>query len=410
MIGYACIAVAVPGSKIMSCMARSASYERLIDITRFNLNALNTLINYNNSNEIGLFRICSELIPFGSSPVNTTDWQKIFNAEFKSLADKIREASIRISMHPGQYTVINSIDEGVVLRAYEDLRYHSRVLDALGGDIQNKIILHIGGVYGDKKSAIKRFIDAFSGIPDRAKCRIAIENDDKFFNIKDALEISSALSIPVIYDVLHNEINPYNEDSDNQWIMECKKTWGTIDGKQKIHYSEQEPGRRSGSHSRGISAEKFFKFYISLTEIPDIMLEVKNKNISALKCLAITNPDNADILKAEYKRYEMTFLSKGSDYINEARELVKACNTFGFYQLIENIENMPLYPQGDYFALRTVADYLYNNITLEEADALERALSMYAKGKHSIAPVKLRLQDLAAKYGNEIQYSYFLNS
>ena len=60
-------------------------------------------------------------------------------------------------MHPGQYTVLNSPNPEVVERAILDLDYHTKLLSSLGGGQENKMILHIGGGYGDKSQAIERF-------------------------------------------------------------------------------------------------------------------------------------------------------------------------------------------------------------------------------------------------------------
>ena len=49
-------------------------------------------------------------------------------------------------MHPGQYAVLNAMDEKIVERAVEDLEYHARFLDQLGLDVRHKIILHVGGI------------------------------------------------------------------------------------------------------------------------------------------------------------------------------------------------------------------------------------------------------------------------
>ena len=65
-------------------------------------------------------------------------------------------------MHPGQYTVLNSPNVEVVNRAIDDLNYHTKVLDSLGVGSEHKIVLHIGGVYDDKDSAIRRFITNYS--------------------------------------------------------------------------------------------------------------------------------------------------------------------------------------------------------------------------------------------------------
>ncbi len=75
------------------------------------------------------------------------------------------------------------------------------------------------------------------------------------------------------------------------WINECKKTWKEKDGFQKIHYSQQDPLKRTGSHSNTIKIDEFLDFYESLGRKDiDIMLEVKDKNLSALKCINCTSP------------------------------------------------------------------------------------------------------------------------
>lgn len=119
---------------------------------------LDRVLDYNIQNGIKLFRISSDIIPFGSHPVNTLEWQEIFNGKLKEIGHKALTKGIRLSMHPGQYTVLNSPDESVVARAAEDLRYHARFMDAMGLGKEHKIILHIGSIDGDKTEAVKRFI------------------------------------------------------------------------------------------------------------------------------------------------------------------------------------------------------------------------------------------------------------
>jgi UV DNA damage endonuclease len=161
-IGYACLGVGIPGSDFKTCTIKNASEERLAEITTHNLDSLERLIKYNISMKIHLFRISSDLIPFASSPVNSLKWQEMFSEKFQKIGDLIKQNQIRVSMHPGQYTVLNSKSSEVVTRAVEELRYHKDVLNALKVDAENKIVLHIGGIYGDKKSAQKRFLENFA--------------------------------------------------------------------------------------------------------------------------------------------------------------------------------------------------------------------------------------------------------
>ena len=82
------------------------------------------------------------------------------------------------------------------------LEYHYKILDILG--IKNKIIiLHIGGNNFGKEKSMKRFINNFNKLPKYIKECIAIENDDKIFNINDCLYISNILNIPVVLDYHH---------------------------------------------------------------------------------------------------------------------------------------------------------------------------------------------------------------
>lgn len=286
-IGYACLTVGVPETEIKSCKQRNATEERLKELISFNLNSLEKIINYNIKNNINLFRISSDIIPFGSSPVNRLCWWKLFGEKLYNLGQLINKCGMRVSMHPGQYTVLNSPDDIVVKRAICDLEYHARFLDSLETSSEHKIILHIGGVYQDKDKSMERFITNYTGISNAIKKRLVIENDDRSYNIKEVLTIGKRLNIPVVFDNLHNQVNPAGVELQEQyWIMECRTTWSRKDGPQKIHYSQQNPMKKAGSHSDSIELDEFTEFYSKLeSKDLDIMLEVKDKNLSAMRCI-----------------------------------------------------------------------------------------------------------------------------
>ena len=286
-VGYACITRDVEDTALKSCILKNASEEKLTALIANNLKALENMLAYNYENDIRLFRISSELIPFGSSPVNTLSWGERFEKQWDVLGAQIKKYAIRVSMHPGQYTVLNSPDGGVTERAVADLLYHQKVLDLLGTESESKIVLHIGGVYGDKKSALQRFCESWKRLPDSLLRRIVLENDERSYTIAEVLELCTTLGVPAIFDNLHNSINPAgNSASEKHWIELCRKTWKEEDGRQKIHYAQQSPGGRVGAHSDTIDTEKFLRFYEDLShKDTDIMLEVKDKNLSALKCI-----------------------------------------------------------------------------------------------------------------------------
>jgi UV DNA damage endonuclease len=288
-IGYACLTVGVEETTIRTCRLASATQERLTEIVATNLAALDRILDYNAHNKIRMFRISSDIIPFGSNKAITFPWQKLFAKELQALGKKARAYDIRLSMHPGQYTVLNSPHSHVVENAIRDLEHHCDFLDALKMDSTCKIILHVGGIYGDKPAAIERFKDQYKKLERRIKHRLIIENDDTCYNAEDVLSIGHELSIPVVFDTLHHAINPSPTlKTPIAWIADCATTWMKQDGDQKIHYSQQAHDKRPGSHSETIELPAFLNFFKTLSSRNlDIMLEVKDKNISALKCLQV---------------------------------------------------------------------------------------------------------------------------
>jgi UV DNA damage endonuclease len=286
-IGYACLTVDVEGTTIRTCRLDSATQERMAALVSQNLGTLTSILDYNRANNIRMFRISSDIIPFGSNKAVSFPWQTLYAEELQALGEKAKQYDIRLSMHPGQYTVLNSPHAHVVENAIRDLAYHCDFLEAMGMDASNKIILHIGGIYGDKPAAIERFKSNYVALEERIKARLIIENDDKCYTAEEVLAIGQELKIPVVFDNLHHAINPSSKSqSIKEWIAACSKTWRKKDGAQKIHYSQQAQCKRAGSHSETIDLPIFLRLYKTLPSLDlDIMLEVKDKNVSALKCI-----------------------------------------------------------------------------------------------------------------------------
>jgi UV DNA damage endonuclease len=403
-IGYACITLGVPNTAFRKCTLKTANEDILFQNISNNLNALETIIDYNIRNNIKLFRISSDLIPFGSSPVNTLEWWNIFKDRFVAIGNKILSNDIRVSMHPGQYTVLNSIQSEVVERACMDLEYHCKVLDSLGLDKNHKMVLHIGGIYNDKEQAKQRFIANYNQLNQSIKARLVLENDDKSFNIKDVLEISLVVQAPVIFDNLHHKINPCEgEEEEFFWIEACKSTWKKQDGIQKIHYSQQNPVKKSGSHSDTISAGIFNEFYQQLhRDDIDIMLEVKDKNLSALKCINVTRKKpTIQYLEQEWGRYKYSILEKSPNDYKAIRSLLKIKSNYpvvSFYEIIDRALTVETTIGTSVNAALHIWGYFKEVTSDKEKEVFEIKLKRFQIGQHSIQPVKKYLWQLAQKY------------
>lgn len=411
-IGYACLTVGVPQTDQKSCIQKNASETRLLELIAHNLNSLENIIDYNIRNNIKMFRISSDLITFGSSPVNNLPWWNIFSARLLEIGNKIRNNGIRVSMHPGQYTVLNSPNEDVVKRAIEDLNYHTKVLDSLGVGAEHKIVLHIGGIYNDKTQAINRFMTNYQQLEDAVKQRLVIENDDKSYNINDVLEIGIALNVPVIFDNLHHKINSISKiEGDFYWINECRKTWKEKDGHQKIHYSQQNPLKKIGSHSISIGINEFVDFYENLNrEDIDIMLEVKDKNLSAMKCINATSADNKiKALELEWSKYKYKVLETSPNDYKEIRKLLQDKTNYpviAFYNLIEAALQQEITIGNSINAALHIWGYFKDVAIEKEKNKFFEIMDAYKHGKTSIRSIRNYLWRMADKY----QRTYLLDS
>ncbi|MEA5026687.1 MAG: UV DNA damage repair endonuclease UvsE [Erysipelotrichaceae bacterium] len=412
-IGYACLAVGVRETEMHKCLLRNLDENTLTITIRHNLHALERLIDYNITNELKLFRISSDVIPFGMSQYNQLPWWELFATDFQRIADKIRRNQIRVSMHPGQYTVLNSPNEAVVCQAMEDLQYHARLLDCLGTAVSNKIVLHIGGVYGDKKTAVQRFNENYQRLSDSIRNRLVIENDDRSYNIRDVLQISSDLHIPVVYDNLHNTLNPADTAKDDHyWITACQQTWSLKDGKPKIHYAQAANGlKKSGAHSASIDLQTFFVFYQTIKTLDvDIMLEVKDKNLSALKCQNClkTRPDST-ALQLEWSRYKYQVLACSQSIYLEIREMLKQVDTDTarqFYHLILKAQQLPPDSGQQVNAAQHIWGYFKDIATSKEKQHFNKLINEYQNGRLKITSIRNYLFKLAKEY----QVTYLLSS
>lgn len=288
-IGYPCI------NRSIGCTANStfrlASYsdKKLIEKVTHNLNCLKTILEYNLEKGFLFFRISSQIIPFASHPICTFDWRQYFKSTFKEIGDYIKKHDMRINLHPDQFIVLNSKDDLIVQRSIKDLEYQADLLNLMGLDNTAKLQLHVGGVYSDKPFAIERFCKTYQSLPEKVKDRLVIEHDERSYSFADCFNISQQVGVPIVVDTLHHEANN-NGENIYEIMLLAKQTWKEDDGIPMVDYSNQAKGERRGKHSESIHIEEFEKFLIETEGLDfDIMLEIKDKEKSAMRAFAILN-------------------------------------------------------------------------------------------------------------------------
>jgi UV DNA damage endonuclease len=261
--------------------------DRFIETVKENLSCLTHILEFNVRHNLLLFRVTSDLIPFASHPVCTIPWQRYFMKEFCAIGALVRKNGLRLSMHPDQFTLINSLDESIFERSVRELIYHADVLDLFDSDQTHKIQIHVGGVYSDKEKSMSRFVARYRKLPLKIKKRLVIENDERSYGVEDCLSIHGRTGIPIVFDTLHHHINNEGEAVQDIFIKVCS-TWEKEDGVPIIDYSTQDKKKRPGSHAETIDPGEFRKFIAEMRGLDfDVMFEIKDKETSALKAAAI---------------------------------------------------------------------------------------------------------------------------
>jgi UV DNA damage endonuclease len=248
-----------------------------------NLQDVLVMMDWNEENGIKVFRLSSELFPHKSNP-KVIDYEYDFAMDLLvKIGEKSKLYNQRLTFHPGQYNVIGSPNLNTFNQTCIDLKYHADVLDLMNLDENAIMVIHGGGVYGNKDETIKRWIKQYFLLPSNVKNRLVLENCEKSYSIIDCLEISSKTGIPVVFDTHHFEcykqLHPEEKFLEpSEYIPDILNSWKNKNIKPKFHVSEQGSGK-IGHHSDFIENIPTY-----LLEIPekyniniDIMIEAKMK-------------------------------------------------------------------------------------------------------------------------------------
>ena len=145
-----------------------------------NLRDVLTMMDWNEANGIKVFRLSSELFPHKSNP-KVEDYSFEFAKELLTqIGQKSRLYNQRLTFHPGQYNVVGTPNKASFNQTIVDLKYHADVLDLIDAGKDSVMVVHGGGVYGDKEATIKRWCEQYMLLPDNVRARLVLENCEKF--------------------------------------------------------------------------------------------------------------------------------------------------------------------------------------------------------------------------------------
>ena len=287
---------------------RDVAEERLWDIMVHNIASYGRLIEYvgNLPLELRMVRLGSDVLPVYTQRDWCYFWKRpdvvaYAEREFAKVGERARQLDVRLSMHPGQFTVLASDNEEIVERSIEEFEYHTDVLRWMGygKTFQDfKCNVHISGRKGPEgiKAALKR-------LSPEARNTITIENDENKWGIDASLELAD--DVALVLDIHHHwcREGEYIQPTDDRFLR-ITDSWRGI--RPVIHYSVSredclvnfpkgkkpnmtnllEQGYKKAklrAHSDYMWNRAVNNWALEFLDYADIMVESKAKNLASIE-------------------------------------------------------------------------------------------------------------------------------
>ncbi len=285
-LGYACLNTTL-GTKSRTVRLANLRTEAVIPVVARNLDDVLASLRWNVAHGIRFFRISSDLIPFGPLPAFPFDWAEAFDWKFREIRALVKAEDLRVTSHPGQYTVLNSPRETVVQNSVDELEHQARVLALM--DPRGTMTLHVGGAYGDKPAALDAFAQNVGRLSDAARSRLILENDDTTFTLAEVVGLAERTGLAVVVDLFHHLLNPSGETWDAGLVPLLDRAVATWGGRPpKMHLSSHRPGTRTG-HADFLDMDDVQALVDVMAQVGkadapyDVMLEAKRKELAVLE-------------------------------------------------------------------------------------------------------------------------------
>ena len=288
--------------------SKEVAEQKLYDLMVGNIESVRKLVE-----KVGTLDENLRMVRLGSDilPVYTqSDWSWFWRLSdtrayceraFGAVGALARERGVRLSFHPGQFTVLASDNPDIVDRSIEEFEYHADMARWMGygRTFQDfKINVHIAGRAGPE--GIKRVIPRLS--PEARNC-LTIENDEISWGIDSSIELVNDCAL--VLDIHHHWIHTgeYIDENDDR-VKRIIDSWrGT---RPVIHYSVSredllvghsghqrpallplmETGYKKGklrAHSDFYWNTAVNEWALSFLDQFDIMAESKAKNLASFE-------------------------------------------------------------------------------------------------------------------------------
>ena len=292
-LGYCCINLTLQPLGITTNRGmikktfKSRGVEYAGELAELNLIDLLKILEWNVSNDIRIFRLSSSLFPW-MSEYKFSDLPNIDRIQslLTRIGDYVLANDLRVGFHPGQYCVLPSPTESVVVNSIDDLNKHCQILDMMGLPVNHmySLNIHVGGSYGDKNATLARFVSNFSKLNKNTQCRLVIENDDKpnQYSVHDLYHgLYKHIQIPITFDFFHHTFCTGELSTDVAATL-AASTWAS--GMRPLaHVSNSRKLFEDDSVMERSHSDYIYDIIPGIGSIFDIELEVKAKELALLK-------------------------------------------------------------------------------------------------------------------------------
>jgi UV DNA damage endonuclease len=214
--------------------------QKLWDLMVQNIEATRRLVERvgNLDETLRMVRLSSDILPCYTEPTwgyywQLRDVQRYCETNFAEVGRLARALDVRVSFHPGQFTVLASNRPDVVQKSIEEFEYHATMARWMGygRSFQDfKINVHIAGKLGPE--GIRA---VYPKLSPEARNTITIENEEIGYGLDECLTLTDIL--PIVLDIHHHWIKSggeYITPSDPRVRM-VVESWRGV--RPAMHYS-----------------------------------------------------------------------------------------------------------------------------------------------------------------------------
>lgn len=271
---------------------------------KFSLAYLQNILEYCDENDIRMYRMSSDIAPYATHPDMPQFHQQIkeCSPQLRQMGELARKLDIRLSFHPSQYVIMNSPNPALVRKSVWDIDSQAEMLDCMELGDEAVVVIHVGGAYGDRQQGCERWVRTYDSLPEHARRRLVLENDDIRYSATDVLWIHERCGVRLIFDYQHFWCNNPEWLELRPTVERFLKTW-PAGVRPKVHFSSpntamRELEKKNAEGKKEIAYQQPiwtghadfanpFEFATFMQEMNglefDVMLESKSKDLALIR-------------------------------------------------------------------------------------------------------------------------------